>query len=203
MTICIFDGKNLVADKRRTNKTSEDPHFRYSEAKKIITYSDTYWEKDNKLLAITAAGYVKHVEEFLKIIKISDQDNVQKDVLYSLDRQIAIPDISVILITEKFSMLYSGGGLKKYNFKSCRKNPLIIGATTIIGATIKGLGLKLTAIEMAYIGSLYSRSIGDGLDVWSLKTGKCRYIKDLPAANKQKLATMVADKFINGSLSNR
>lgn len=203
MTICIFDGKNLVADKRRTNKASEDPHFRYSESKKIITYSNTYWEKDNKLLAITAAGFVKHVEEFLKIIKGSDQNNIERDVLYSLNRQIAIPDMSAILITEKFSMMYSGGVLKKHDFKSCREKPLIIGTSAIVEATIKGLGLKLTAIEMAYVGSLYSRSIGDGLDVWSLKTGKCRYIKDLPVANKQKLATMIADKFIKGSLSNR
>jgi hypothetical protein len=40
MTICIFDGKNLVADRRRTNKANEEQHTRYSESRKIITYTN-------------------------------------------------------------------------------------------------------------------------------------------------------------------
>jgi hypothetical protein len=114
-----------------------------------------------------------------------------------------MPDMSAILVTEKCAMLYTNGVLKTFSIEQCLIQPLMIGSTNVVEVTVKGLGLNLSAIEMVYVGSLYSRSIGNGLDIYSLKTGKIRYIKDLSTANKQKIATMMADKIINGSLNDK
>ena len=65
MTVIVWDGKTLVADRR----VNGDPSETASRATKILTFEDKPWRDDESLLAVSFAGNAHILSFMLDYIK--------------------------------------------------------------------------------------------------------------------------------------
>ena len=170
MTIVIWDGKTLVADRRRTNSRCKNPEYQYSASTKIQIFSGLDWEPGEPILAGGFSGSVKQIDDFLNFLKgISPESSASELVSDHFKSQYVQPHFHGILVTSKRSLRFpdlTRGVVSHSHGDECL---LAIGMHTSAVIKLSDLLNGATAFELVFLSMGLSTSVGDGINYWSLK----------------------------------
>ena len=186
MTVIVWDGKTLVADRR----VNGDPSETASRATKILTFEDKPWRDDESLLAVRFAGNAHNLSFMLDYIKRHSRDyNLQEFLQDFFERQIQMPTFGMLFITDKRALIYenkvSGGRHKKSNWKTLHHNGggprkyIVVGSGEQYALRmISVMDREIDAKELLFLATMGTDALGGGFDQWSLeervvKRGRC------------------------------
>lgn len=212
MTIIVWDGTTLVADRRITTHGVKQDVFQ-QEATKITTFEDTKFNKGEELLVVGFTGQVGVYRKIIATIEKHREDNpdayVRTIVNSLIDSQFMVPSFACLFITDKAI----------HYIRNLRGQPPVESANrlwrrasheqfTALGSAEMGASVlhdifegTLTAREVLFLTTKSSKSLGGGFDQWSLKDPKIKRGRCLTTKQKETLGTRLNKLLINHSIN--
>lgn len=212
MTIVVWDGKTLAADRMTTlgHAGSIESH-RTSESTKIILFPNKprFGDiKDRRLLAAAYSGTVSVFSAFHDFVFEGVNDPANADVDYHERVRIVV---KMQVGTPRMSAMYLVGDNKGEthvdlvtwldNFNSPLKQGRFLKARGVVAigsgktsSRVFTTGMKdLNSIQLVHLATRYADGCGHGIDYFQAGWTKTKRIKELTARDKAAIAKLFAD----------
>lgn len=211
MTIVVWDGKTLAADRMTSNGSAGSlKSHRTSETTKIILFPNKprFGDKGQHLLAAAYSGTVSMFSTFHDIVFKGMDDPVNADVDYygrvqiAKDMQLAAPSMSALyLVSDDKGKTHAdvltwanpdGSPARRGRFfKAGRLATIGSGSVPcrVFFSRMKGVD----SIQLVHLATKYAPGCGLGIDYFQPGWDELKRIKELGVEDKVKIAQLFAD----------
>lgn len=199
MTIVVWDGKTLAADRLASMKGPLNP-VRYTEVNKIFIPTEKHLvSRGTPLEALCFSGSVMAISRFIDWFqKLPASKHIFTDIDGLLDQQLTPPEFSLIGLSESgvTTRNTSTEPVKQYGL---RPNEFAaLGSGAHLAYPLKERFPELDAVELVYLTMVLTQRFGGGISAMQSGDKKPKTIRELNNSSKTRLTSLLVDAINDG-----
>lgn len=196
MTIIVWDGTTLAADRFATTRGPKDERFKRAVVNKVFVPKNVTLATDEPTTAYAMTGPVDQIRQVCQYIDGQDEGtDIVKGVKTLMQCQIATVHVTVAIFGIDWLHVITVDNYRAHH-KDGDNSFVAIGGGGTMAAQFHRVAPNLTAQEYIFLVSALQRGYGGGIS--TVKAGETiRLQKDLPKKQKEKLARILHDYIVN------